>query len=93
MEYHANFGHTLGSIQHIDLMSRIDICYTSCRLVTQTVAPTPPGFQAIKRLIQYLDSHLHKPIFYPYNSYDGSDIIRLTFIGNRFEYYTTHNCL
>ena len=27
MEYHGKFGHTLGSIQHIALMSRIDICY------------------------------------------------------------------
>ena len=44
MEYHGKFGHNIGRIQHIDLMSRIDICYKSCCLATQTVAPTLPGF-------------------------------------------------
>ena len=29
MEYHGNFGHTLGRIQQISLMSIIDICYTA----------------------------------------------------------------
>ena len=63
MEYHGNFGHTLGSMQHISLMSRIDICYTTCRLATQTVAPTLTDFQGIKRCVQYLASHPHNPIF------------------------------
>ena len=78
MEYHGKFGHTLGRIQHISNMIRIEIFYTVCHLGTQTVAPTLTGFQGIKRCIQYTDSHLHKPIFYPYNYYDGSNIIRLT---------------
>ena len=78
MEYHGKFGHTLGRIQHIDLMSRIDLFYATCRLATQTVAPTLPGFQGIKQCVQYLYSHPHKPIFYPSNSYDGSNFIRLT---------------
>ena len=64
MEYHGKFGHTLGRIQHISLMSRIDICYATCRLETQTVAPTLHGFQVIKRCVQYLASHPHKPIFF-----------------------------
>ena len=29
IEYHGKFGHTLGRIQHIDLMSRIDIFYST----------------------------------------------------------------
>ena len=32
MEYHGKFGHTIGSIQRIDIMSRIDICYAKFRL-------------------------------------------------------------
>ena len=70
MEYNGNFGHTLGNIQHISLMSIIDVCYATCCLGTQTVAPTLPGFQGIKRCVQFLASHPHKPIFYPSNSYD-----------------------
>ena len=83
MEYHGKFGHTLGRIQKIALMSRIDLCYANCRLSTQTVAPNLPGFQGIKRCVQYLASHPHKPIFHPYNYYDGSNIIRLTWSGNQ----------
>ena len=71
MEYHDKFGHTLGWIQHIYIMSRIDICYTSYRLGTQTMVPVIPVFQCFKRCIQYLASHNRKPIFYPSNYYDG----------------------
>ena len=80
-------------IQHIDLMIRIDICYTTCCLSTQTVVPTLTGFQVIKLCVQYLDSHPHKPIFYPSNSHDGSNVIRLTWSDNQVEDYTTQNCL
>ena len=34
MEYHGKFGYTLGRIQHIALMSIIDICYATCCLAT-----------------------------------------------------------
>ena len=93
MEYHENFGHILGRIQHIALMSIIDIFYETWHIEIQTVAPTLTGFQVIKHYVQYLDIHPHKPIFYPYNSYDGSSAIRLTWSGNQVEYYKTQNCL
>ena len=71
MEYHGKFGHTLGRIQHIFFMIRVYLFYATCCLATQTVVPTLRGFQGIKHCFQYLDSHPHKPIFYPSNSYDG----------------------
>ena len=83
----------LGLKQVIALMSRIYLCYATCRLATQTVAPTLPGFQGIKRCVQYLASHPHKPIFYPSNYYDGSNVIRLTWCGNQVEDHTAQNCL
>ena len=48
MEYHGKFGHTLGRIQDIALMSIIDILKETCCLATQTVSPTVPGFQGTK---------------------------------------------
>ena len=69
MEYHGKFGHKLGRIQHISLMSILYICYTACPLANQTATPTLPCFQGIKRYVQYLSSHPHKPIFYPSDSY------------------------
>ena len=57
------------------------------------MATTLPSFQGIKICIQYIASHPHKPIFYPSDYYDGSNVIRLTWIGNQVEDYTTQNCL
>ena len=71
MEYHGKFGHTLGIIYHIALLSKHEICYAICHIETQTVAPTLPGFQGINRCVQYWDSHPHKPICYTSDSYDG----------------------
>ena len=93
MEYHGKFGHTLVRIQNIAIMSRIDLCCATCRIDTQTLSPTLPGFQGIKRCVQYLSSHVHKPIFYPSNSYDGSNFIRITLSENQVEDHTTQNFL
>ena len=93
MEYHGKFGHTIGRIQHISIISIIYICYETCCISTQNVAPTLPGFQGIKRCVQYLSSHPHKPILYSYNYYDVSNVIRLTWSVDQVEYHTTQNCL
>ena len=74
-------------------MSKIDILYSGCFLGTQTLAPTLTGFQGLKCCAQYLASHPRKIIFHSYNSYDGSNIIILTWRGNKVEEYTTKNSL
>ena len=84
MEYHGKFGHTLGRIQHIALMSRIEMFYTDFHIEIQTLASTLLGFQGIKRCIKYLSINPHKPIFYPSNYYYGSNFIRFTWSGNQF---------
>ena len=93
IEYHGKFRHIIGQIQHIYLMSRIEICYTSYSLATQTVVPNLHGFQGINRCVQYLAIHPHKPTFYPSNYYDGSNVIRLIWSLNQVEDYTTQNVL
>ena len=72
-------------------MSRIYICYTTCSLENQTVVPTIPGFKGINQCGQYISSCPHKPIFHPSNSYDVSNVIILTWSGNKVEEYTTQN--
>ena len=74
-------------------MIRIDICYIACRMGTQTLAPNIPGFQVLKRCIQYMDSHPHKHIFNPSGSNYELNTIRLTSSGNQVEGYTIHNFL
>ena len=85
--------HTVGQIQNISIMRIIDIYYTAFYIVTQTVAPTIPGFQGLNHCIQYLASHPHKPIFYTYIYYDGSNVIRIIWGGNQVKYYISKNCL
>ena len=48
MEFHGKFGHTLGRIQRIALMSIIDLCYATFFIATHTVAPNIPDFRGIK---------------------------------------------
>ena len=74
-------------------MRKIDICYTTCHMETQTVTPMLPCFQYLKFCIKYLSSKSHTPIFYPYNYHDGSNVIILKYSGNKVEDYTVHNCL
>ena len=93
MEYNGKFGHTLGRIQQIDLMSIIDFCYVIYCIATQTVAPTLHSFQGIKRCVQHLASHPHKPILYLSIYDDGSNVIRLTLSVNQVEDHTTQNVL
>ena len=89
MECHGKSGHTLGQIQHISIMRIIYIFYKDFRLETQTVAPNRNGLQGINFCIKYTASQTHKPIFYPSNSYDVSNVTRLTWGGTQVEYYTT----
>ena len=72
-------------------MSIIDLYCAICRLYTKTVAPALSEFQFIMRCVQYMDSQTHKLIFYPSSSHYGSNVIRLTWIGNQVEYHKTQN--
>ena len=93
MECYVKFGPTLGWIQKIVNMSRIDSFYTAIRLVTRTVSLTLTDLKGLKRCVQYMASHPHKYVFYPFNYYDVSNIIWLTWIGTQVEDYTAQNCL
>ena len=93
MEYPGKLGHTIGHIQHTDIMRIFDIFYKAFLLVTQNMAPTTNGFQGLNKCIQYMANYSYKPVFYPYNSYDIPNIIISSWGGTQVEDYTTHNCL
>ena len=54
---------------------------------------TLPGFQVLKSFIQFLTTHIHKPIFYLSNNYYGFYVISIIWSGYQIEYYTTCNFL
>ena len=60
--HNGKFGHTLGRIKHISLMSIIEYFYATCRLSTKTFSSTLPGFQGIKYCVKYLSINPHKSI-------------------------------
>ena len=60
---------------------------------SQTVSPTFPSFQGLRSCIKYLVFYLNKPIFIPSNYFDVSNSIRITWIENQVEDYTTQICL
>ena len=62
-DYHGKSGHTLVNIQHISIMSIIDICYMVCHLGAQIVSPVISVFQGIK-IVYNFSNHTQKPIFY-----------------------------
>ena len=63
--HQRNCGHALGCTQHISNMSRIYIYYMACRLGIKMLVPTIPGFQCLKRCIQFISTYSHNPISYP----------------------------
>ena len=44
-EYTRKFGQVIGRVQHISIITRIDVFYTKCCLGTQIVASTLPVFK------------------------------------------------
>ena len=82
-EDHNKLGHTMGRIQHISIISRIEFFYKDCFPGTQTSSPTLIGFQGLNICIKYLDNHPYKPTFFFSGSYDGSSVgIYYNFIPN-----------
>ena len=56
-DFHGNFGHTIGLIQHINVMISTDICYMTCRLGTNSVAHILPVCKVEKRCIYFISNH------------------------------------
>ena len=92
MEQHGKFGHNLGQIHKTAIMIRVEICYTACNLGNHMWCLL---FLYINISKDVLNSLIVTPtnLFYPFNSYGGSNVIRLTWSVNQVEDYTTQNCL
>ena len=90
-EYHGKFYHTIGHIQHNNIMTRIENGYLTCQKATKSVPPTLFGFQGIKRCIHFIADHTNKNIFYTCNDHYGYNVIRLTLSVYQAEEQITNN--
>ena len=53
----VKFRHNIGQIHQIDIMRRIEACYTSYSIETKNVALNRSCFQGLNLRIQYMDIH------------------------------------
>ena len=64
-KYHGAYNHTIGKLLHIQQCSRPDLNYAISRMAVYAKTPTSMAFEALDYLMDYLQHHLHEPIFYP----------------------------
>eukprot|EP00956_Cyclotella_meneghiniana_P015837 scaffold24602_cov53-Cyclotella_meneghiniana.AAC.1 len=64
-KYGGSFASILGDVMHVWVWSRLDIGYATTRLSQYTHAPNAAAFAGLYRILRYLATHPHRPIFYP----------------------------
>lgn len=64
-KYAGGFSSILGEIMHVWVWSRPEIGYATTRLSQYTHVPNAASFQGLYRVLRFLATHPHRPIFYP----------------------------
>ena len=64
-EYHGEFRSTVGKILHVQQWTRGDLSFAIARLAAFNTCPNHYAFLGLKRIIRYLHTHPHEPLFYP----------------------------
>lgn len=85
-EFGGSYRSLYGSLLHFSNVSRIDISYAMCRLGKFLAAPTRVAFEALKRIIRFLTTHPHRPIFYPCRPLTGEEIMSFQWSPQLTEY-------
>jgi hypothetical protein len=84
--YGAGFSSILGDIMHVWVWSRPDLGYSTTRLGQYTHSPNTASFQGLYRVLRFLATHTHRPIFYPAGlSMDDYQELRVDFDPPNFE--------
>jgi hypothetical protein len=66
------FGHVIGGLMHITIVSRPDLAYSVMRYSGYMACPNIPIFDALHVTVCYLFHHPHLPIMYPSKPYKSS---------------------
>lgn len=71
---------------HVWVWSRPELGYSTTRLSQYTHAPNTASFQGLYRMLRFLATHMHRPIFYPAGmSLDDYQELRVDFDPPNFE--------
>ena len=87
--YRGAFNHTIGKLLHIQQWSRPDLNYAISRLAVYAKSPTPMAFEALEHLMQYLNTHMHEPFFYPRRQIGKDEPITYKWSNHQTSTYTT----
>ena len=63
--FHGPFNDTNGKLLHIQQWTYPDIAFSSTHLRSYSKNPNKPAFLAVEKMLQYLYTNSHHPIFYP----------------------------
>ena len=86
--YHGEFRHSIGQLLHVQQWTRADISYSVSRLATYNTSPNPVAFKTIRRIMQFLHTHPHQPLFYPRRKLGTSETINYQWSPKESSSYT-----
>ena len=64
LEYGATYAFHFGRFMHVCVWSCAVLSCASSKLTRYTAVPHRPAFEGLKRMVRFLYSHPHRPIFY-----------------------------
>ena len=92
-KYKGTYPSLIGQLLHVAQVTRFDLGFACSRLSQYNVAPNAAAFEAIKRVVRYLATHLHTPIFYPRRKLKMYTTIRFEYEPGKFDEHVFSNHL
>lgn len=86
-QYHGEYRYSIGQLLHVQQWTRADLSQPISRLAIFNTSPNPLSFQGIKRIMRYLHTHPHQPIFYPCRSIGTTETITYHWSSNEKSSY------
>ena len=83
--YGGTYSGILGELMHVETLSRFEISYAIRRLSAYTHAPNAAAFAGLYRVLRFLATHEHRPVFYPPSSMTGFEELRVDFDSPNFK--------
>ena len=92
-QYGGSYRSIYGSLLYFVNITRIDIMFAMCHLGKFTGAPTAAAFAGLRRICRYIATKPHRPLYYPANPSERTNIISFEFGPDEKETITMSNNL
>jgi len=85
LRYGGGFSSILGEIMHVWVFTRLELGYGISRLSQYTHGPNAASFAGLYRMLRFMATHPHRPIFYPRLSLEEQQELRADFDYPKYE--------